>query len=113
MDAGTQKIQGSDPKPRVVMSLVARSWPELAILLLAALTRCWRLDYHSFWFDEAVSLRWAASDPRYTWDVTLQLVQEKHPPVYYNRPKGTSCGARSTGFFALFCCAFFKNGNRA
>ena len=56
---------------------------ELAILLLAALTRFWRLDYHSFWFDEAVSLRWAASDPAYTWDVTLQLVQEKHPPVYY------------------------------
>ncbi len=57
--------------------------PELLILALAALTRFWRLDFHSFWFDEAVSLQWAASDPAYTWDVTLKLVQEKHPPVYY------------------------------
>ncbi len=57
--------------------------PELLILALAALTRFWRLDFHSFWFDEAVSLQWAAADPAYTWDVTLKLVQEKHPPVYY------------------------------
>lgn len=57
--------------------------PELLVLALAALTRFWRLDFHSFWFDEAVSLQWAASDPAYTWDVTLKLVQEKHPPVYY------------------------------
>ena len=66
----------------------ARRWlrapfPELFVLLAAAAVRFWRLDYHSFWFDEAVSLRWAASDPRYTWDVTLRLVEEKHPPVYY------------------------------
>ena len=33
-------------------------WPELAIVVLAALVRFWRLDYHSFWFDEAVSLDW-------------------------------------------------------
>ena len=45
--------------------------------------RLWRLDYHSIWFDEAISLRWARSAPEYTWDVTLQLVEEKHPPIYY------------------------------
>ncbi len=57
--------------------------PELLILALAGLTRFWRLDFHSIWFDEAVSLQWAASAPEYTWDVTLKLIQEKHPPLYY------------------------------
>ncbi|MBP7961942.1 MAG: glycosyltransferase family 39 protein [Caldilineaceae bacterium] len=68
--------------PPVFMSKIPYL-PELLILALAALTRFWRLDFHSFWFDEAVSLQWAAADPAYTWDVTLKLVQEKHPPVYY------------------------------
>lgn len=53
------------------------------MLLLAAITRFWRLDYHSFWFDEAVSLMWTRTAPQYMWDVTLQLVKDKHPPVYY------------------------------
>ena len=57
--------------------------PELLILALAALTRFWRLGFHSVWLDEAISLQWAGADPAYTWDVTLKLVQEKHPPVYY------------------------------
>lgn len=57
--------------------------PELAILAVAALTRFWRLDHHSFWFDEAVSLSWAATDMDYTWRVTFQLMEEKHPPIYY------------------------------
>jgi uncharacterized membrane protein len=65
------------------VSWLRAPFPELLVLLAAAAVRFWRLDYHSFWFDEAVSLRWAASDPRYTWDVTLRLVEEKHPPVYY------------------------------
>lgn len=57
--------------------------PEIAILAVAALTRFWRLGYHSIWFDEAVSLKWADADVGYTWRVTLALVEEKHPPVYY------------------------------
>ena len=65
------------------MRLAASPLPEWLVLLTAALTRFWRLDYHSIWFDEAVSLAWAASDPDYTWRVTFQLVEEKHPPVYY------------------------------
>ena len=68
---------------RITWQALTLHYPELLILVLAALTRFWRLDYHSFWFDEAVSLNWAGSDPAYTWDVTLQLVQDKHPPVYY------------------------------
>lgn len=57
--------------------------PQLLVLLVAALTRFWRLGYHSFWFDEAVSLRWAFAAPAYIWDVTFHLVEEKHPPAYY------------------------------
>jgi 4-amino-4-deoxy-L-arabinose transferase-like glycosyltransferase len=58
-------------------------WAELGVLLIATLTRFWRLNYHSIWFDEAVSLAWAGADPSYTWQVTTKLVEEKHPPVYY------------------------------
>lgn len=68
--------------PRALPFLQRHS-PELLILAVAALTRFWRLDYHSFWFDEAVSLGWAASDMDYTWRVTFRLVEEKHPPLYY------------------------------
>uniref|UniRef100_A0A7C1FT13 Glycosyltransferase RgtA/B/C/D-like domain-containing protein n=1 Tax=Caldilinea aerophila TaxID=133453 RepID=A0A7C1FT13_9CHLR len=57
--------------------------PELWILLLAALTRFWQLDYHSFWFDEAVSLEWARADASYIWQSTFPLVKDKHPPGYY------------------------------
>jgi hypothetical protein len=54
-----------------------------AIVVAALVVRLWRLDYHSFWFDEAVSLRWAKADLVYTWQVTFRLVEEKHPPAYY------------------------------
>ena len=57
--------------------------PNLPIILIAAWTRFWRLDYHSVWFDEAVSLRWATSDISYIWQVTFRLVEEKHPPAYF------------------------------
>ncbi|MFN8489051.1 MAG: glycosyltransferase family 39 protein [Caldilineaceae bacterium] len=57
--------------------------PEATVLLLALITRCWQLNYHSIWFDEAVSLRWASADPSYIWQKTFPLVEEKHPPVYY------------------------------
>ena len=63
--------------------LYASRFPEWAVIACAAVSRFWRLDYHSIWFDEAVSLSWAAADPAYTWRVTSQLVEEKHPPVYY------------------------------
>jgi hypothetical protein len=58
-------------------------WPEALILVVAALTRFWRLDYHSFWFDEVVSLNWAGSGALYIWNTTFPLVQDKHPPAYY------------------------------
>jgi hypothetical protein len=64
-------------------SLVRRYWPEALILLVAALVRCWRLDYHSFWFDETVSLDWAEDGPGYIWQSTFTLLKDKHPPGYY------------------------------
>ncbi len=56
---------------------------EWLIVALAAIVRFWRLDYHSIWFDEAVSLKWATSDIAFTWQKTFPLVEEKHPPAYY------------------------------
>jgi 4-amino-4-deoxy-L-arabinose transferase-like glycosyltransferase len=75
------------PRPDFIAH--ARAWltagtrPEWLILALAALLRFWRLGYHSVWFDEAVSLRWAGSDMAFTWQKTFPLVEEKHPPAYY------------------------------
>lgn len=63
--------------------LFARPLPELLVLALAALTRFWRLDFHSFWFDEIVSLDWASHTPGQIWEIGFQLVREKHPPGYY------------------------------
>lgn len=60
-----------------------RHLPEVLILTLAAGTRFWQLDYHSFWFDEAVSLDWAEDDPGFIWQSTFPLVKDKHPPGYY------------------------------
>ena len=72
--------------PRI-NSISQRIWtsslPELVVLLLAALPRFWRLEYHSVWFDEAVSLAWARADAAHIWRVTVQLGRDKHPPVYY------------------------------
>ena len=77
----SKEIREDQPNPLNPRSIDRLS--EIIILLIAALTRFWRLGYHSIWFDEAVSLKWAGADPGYTWRVTFQLVEEKHPPVYY------------------------------
>ena len=61
----------------------ATSLPELFVLLLAAVPRLWRLEYHSIWFDEAISLDWARLGPAHIWPGTFQLLRDKHPPAYY------------------------------
>ena len=66
-----------------IQTLRRHPWPEAAVVLIALATRFWRLSFHSIWFDESVSLKWATADPAYTWRVTFALVEEKHPPVYY------------------------------
>ncbi len=69
--------------PTLPRWLTHSALPEALIVLLAALVRGWRLTYHSFWFDEIVSLGWAAQDPATIWAKTFALVEEKHPPAYY------------------------------
>lgn len=69
-------------------SLADNKIPEITITVLAAILRFWRLDYHSIWFDEAVSLRWAGAPPfhvtlNYMIAATFQLAEDKHPPAYY------------------------------
>ncbi len=61
----------------------ASSLPERLVILLAALPRLWRLEYHSVWFDEAISLDWARLGPAHIWADTFQLIRDKHPPAYY------------------------------
>ncbi|MDE0142263.1 MAG: hypothetical protein OXI80_11840 [Caldilineaceae bacterium] len=83
----------SSPEGRIAMAaarlaalrrrLRTTSLPELFVLLLAALPRLWRLEYHSIWFDEAVSLDWARLGPAHIWPGTFQLLRDKHPPAYY------------------------------
>ncbi|GAB4516747.1 MAG: glycosyltransferase family 39 protein [Anaerolineae bacterium] len=54
--------------------------------LIAAIAlglRLWRLTYHSFWFDEAVSAYWASRPAGEIVRVGLGLTLDKHPPVYY------------------------------
>lgn len=63
--------------------LAPRWLPEAAIFVVAFLARAWRLGYHSIWFDEAVSLRWARSNPLWIWSKTFPLIEDKHPPAYY------------------------------
>jgi len=74
-------------KPGDSASAIAPWWqrwgPEGVVLLLAAVVRVWRLDYHSFWFDEAVSLDWAEDNPAFIWANTFPLLNDKHPPAYY------------------------------
>lgn len=67
------------------LSVLQRLSPYIPLLIvaLAAVVRFWRLDFHSFWFDEAVSLNWATSDVSFIWEKTFPLVEEKHPPAYY------------------------------
>ena len=61
----------------------ATSLPELLVLLLAAMPRLWRLEYHSIWFDEAISLDWARLGPAHILPGTFTLIRDKHPPAYY------------------------------
>ncbi len=76
-------MMSTPAKQKPNLSPIRTFLPEVLVLLLAALTRFWRLDYHSFWFDEAVSLQWARSDASYIWQSTFPLVKDKHPPAYY------------------------------
>lgn len=64
--------------------------PALAIfpILLGFGLRVYNLTYHSLWFDEAISLRWAKSTVPTILDVSMHLVEDRLPPLYYLLLKG-------------------------
>ncbi|MBX3016170.1 MAG: glycosyltransferase family 39 protein [Caldilineaceae bacterium] len=74
------RLHHASQRPTRVRLLPAAA---LAVLCLALLLRAWQLTYHSIWFDEAVSLQWARSDPSFIWQKTFPLLEEKHPPIYF------------------------------
>jgi len=53
------------------------------IFLLGLGVRFAQLTYHSLWFDEVMSIFWAARPTSEIWRIGLALVQDKHPPLYY------------------------------
>jgi uncharacterized membrane protein len=60
-----------------------RHWPALALTLLALAVRLYNLSYHSLWFDEAMSVHWARSDVSRIVEVSMNLVEDRLPPLYY------------------------------
>jgi mannosyltransferase len=55
----------------------------LAVVLLAWAVRLQNLTYHSLWFDEAMSVHWARSDVARILEVSMNLVEDRLPPLYY------------------------------
>lgn len=70
---------------------MSKSWSTrllLLLILLAFALRVYNLTYHSLWFDEAVSVRWANASVARILDVSLNLVEDRLPPLYYLGLKG-------------------------
>jgi mannosyltransferase len=52
-------------------------------MLLALAVRLHNLTYHSLWFDEAMSVHWARSSLPRILEVSMNLVEDRLPPLYY------------------------------
>ncbi|MDX1521458.1 MAG: glycosyltransferase family 39 protein, partial [Anaerolineae bacterium] len=61
--------------------------------LLAFGLRFYNLDYHSLWFDEALSVHWARQSVPRILEVGFTLVEDRLPPLYYLMLKGWTLGA--------------------
>lgn len=72
----------------------------LAIIpvLLGFGLRVYNLTYHSLWFDEAISLRWAKSSVPTILEVSMHLVEDRLPPLYYLLLKGWGAAAGFSEF---------------
>lgn len=55
----------------------------MAAVLLAWAVRLQNLTYHSLWFDEAMSVHWARSDVARILEVSMNLIEDRLPPLYY------------------------------
>jgi uncharacterized membrane protein len=75
----------------------------IAIILLAFSLRLYNLTYHSFWFDEAVSVYWARQSVPRILEVGFTLVEDRLPPLYYLSLKGWTglTGFSETGVRSL------------
>ncbi len=58
-------------------------WSPLALTLLALWVRLHNLTYHSLWFDEVMSVHWARSEISRILEVSMNLVEDRLPPLYY------------------------------
>jgi uncharacterized membrane protein len=58
-------------------------WLPLALTLLALAVRLHNLSYHSLWFDEAMSVHWARSSVPRILEVSMNLLEDRLPPLYY------------------------------
>ncbi len=58
-------------------------WSPLALTLLALWVRLHNLTYHSLWFDEVMSVHWARSELSRILEVSMNLVEDRLPPLYY------------------------------
>ena len=65
------------------MSKLRHVWPPLALTVLAWAVRLYNLTYHSLWFDEAMSVHWARSSVPRILEVSMNLVEDRLPPLYY------------------------------
>ena len=84
MNSNQKSVSPIPQHPSPISDLQSHnSFWELAVILIAALVRFWRLNYHSIWFDEAVSLNWAQRPISEIWSPLLTFVPDKHPPLYY------------------------------
>jgi uncharacterized membrane protein len=66
-----------------ILSRLRRTWLPLALMLLALAVRLHNLTYHSLWFDEAMSVHWARSSLPRILEVSMNLVEDRLPPLYY------------------------------
>ena len=71
-------------------------------LLAAFWLRVQNLTYHSIWFDESVSIHWAQSSVARILDVSMHLVEDRLPPLYYLLLKGWVSLAGLTEFSVRF-----------
>jgi mannosyltransferase len=79
----------------------------LFIILLGTFLRVTNLTYHSFWFDEAVSVRWARSSLPRIIEVGMNLVEDRLPPLYYLLLKGWSHWAGWSEFSLRYLSVMF------
>ncbi|MCS7261113.1 MAG: glycosyltransferase family 39 protein, partial [Anaerolineae bacterium] len=61
----------------------APTWLPVVLVGLAWVVRVQNLTYHSLWFDEAMSVHWARSSVSRILQVSMNLVEDRLPPLYY------------------------------